>query len=450
MYTVPLNHPDHMPSMIKGLKIHGTATDAIKKYREYHLEQKKIKQQQLGYNPYGGDVTVQPTAAPIFMTTKWNQMNYQASNFPYIKQLEAQASADLNPVYDNIKKYGSDAWRQVSDEDGTVYWMSWCPTGFVWTWTDPSKTTTVRASNGDDVKYSLTEFGSYSQSAQICGIHTYNLQAGELIGEGIIALLFAKCLSGFIADGLDFVVSAFATRLGAAALEIGLDLTFTLPEFVLPLVATCVVFAIVFVGLSYLFDWLNRKYTIKCQIFNWDTKYQWSCQKQYMSNAVIPGHDDGILNFNLPKMLAAGDHPPIPGAFDIKVLDSVCYYAQVIWNNDFTFMQGCSMAIEVSRDFGKYDPYHVDDGFSWAFNCPRWSDNQQALKDGIMDPEQYLNQVKKNNEWDHYPLKNSKVVTADKVLINFALDALEGGKDNLYNVLININAPSPNGQFYKL
>ncbi|KAF2068519.1 hypothetical protein CYY_010154 [Polysphondylium violaceum] len=440
MSNFMLNNPDYMPRAIRGARIIGTATDAVKKFKEHH------SRKGYNYNPYDDNtVNIEPTSAPMFMTTNWSKVNYQACNYSYIKLMEEQASADLNPIYDNIKKNGDAAWRQVS-QDGQDYWMSWGPSGFVWTYTDPSSMNKIYTSNSDsDPKVQMVvQFGTYSQSAQIAGIHSYNLTTKTLLGESVIALIVAKCLSGFIADGLDFLVTAFASRLAAAALEIGLDLTFALPEFVLPLVATCIVFTVVFIGLSYLFDWLDRKYTIRLQMFNWDDKYEWDCVNQYMSNALIPGHDDGILRFNLPKMVQPGT-VIVPPGFDITTLDSICYYAMVIWNNDFTFMQGCSFSVNMSRNYGKYDPYHVDDGFTWAFNCPRWSNNQQALQDGSMDPEQYLNRVKKNNEWDPYPLKNSKVVTNDNTLVNFSVDYLEGAKDNLYNVLININAPRPNG-----
>ena len=51
-------------------------------------------------------------------------------------------------------------------------------------------------------------------------------------------------------------------------------------------------FGVIFIGIAYLYDWLNRKYTIRLQVFNWDPTSEWNVNGQYLSNAKIAG-DDG-------------------------------------------------------------------------------------------------------------------------------------------------------------
>lgn len=191
--------------------------------------------------------------------------------------------------------------------------------------------------------------------------------------------------------------------------------------------ATCLVFAVVFIGLAYLWGWLNRKYTIRLQVFNWDDKSDWNMNGQYMSNAKIAG-EDRKLEFTIPKMLAPGDVVVPPGFNPVEVLDSVCSYAVIVWENDNTFMEGCSMAVRMQRAQQK-------DGFMWAFDCPRWSNNQQAGSNGMMDPKAYRNQA----PWSSTPKNFSITSTSSNVPVNFAVDALSGADDGLYNVIININ-----------
>ncbi|KAF2068520.1 hypothetical protein CYY_010155 [Polysphondylium violaceum] len=430
-----LNHPDHMPSILKGLQVLGTGTDEVKKLREFHASDKLAKKAAGDFTTYASSTPVQivPVSAPIFMTTSAIKSAYVNGNFSYIKQLEATASADLNPVYDNIKRNGDAAWRKVS-QDGQDYWMSWGPSGFVWTYTDPTSTKQVQATaSGDPPKVlQYVQFGTYSQNAQICGIHTYNLTLPTMIVESVLALIISKCLSSFIAEGLDFLVSAFASELGAAALEVGLELTFVCPEFVLPLVATCIVFAIAFIGISYFWDWINRKYTIRLQIFNYDPNYEWRIFRQYMDNGVIPGHDNGLLDFNLPKTIPANSVQTPPGFGGITSLDSACYYGEVIWNNDNTIFEGVGFAFTAMRT----QPYGVP-GFQFGFLCPRFADNKLAINDGTMDSKTYYNNVKDNNKWVSNPM-HGQITSVDSTVVNYSLDALSGASDNLYNILINI------------
>lgn len=76
-----------------------------------------------------------------------------------------------------------------------------------------------------------------------------------------------------------------------------------------------------------------------------------------------------------------------------------------------------------------------DEGFMWAFDCPRWSDNKQAGSNGLQDPKSYRN----NAPWNSNPLGFTITSTSRMLPVSFGVDALSGASDDLYNVMININ-----------
>ncbi|KAF2069477.1 hypothetical protein CYY_009210 [Polysphondylium violaceum] len=429
-----LNDPDHLPNLLQGFKILGFANDEVKRLSKLHTEEKltRLTNGAASFTSHQEPIQIKPVSAPVFITNQAVKNAYINGDFHFIKQLEAIASADLNAIYDNIKRNGDAAWRQVV-QDGVVYWVSWGKNGMVWTYSDPKDNSPISTNPSSPTKYIQTvQFGTYSSNAGICGIHAYNLTTTTLVVESIIALIIAKVISGFIATGIDFVVSIFTAQLAAAALELGLELSFVLPEFVIPLVITCLIFAIAFIGISYLWNFINRKYTIRLQIFNYDPNYEWRVAKHYMDNGVIPGHDNGQLSFNLPKTLPARSVVVPPGfTGPITTLDSACYYGEVIYNNRNTVLEGLGFGLRVER------VSHGNPGFNVAFDGPRFSHNRIAIETGNMDPEHFYYMVKHNNSWLPNPLQGN-LTTIESTSLNYSMDALSGSPDNLYNIIINI------------
>jgi hypothetical protein len=127
-------------------------------------------------------------------------------------------------------------------------------------------------------------------------------------------------------------------------------------------------------------------------------------------------------------MVKPGDVVVPPGFQPVEALDSVCYYAVIVWENDNTFMEGCSMAIKMKKN-------NDSEGFMWAFDCPRFSDNQQAGDNGLYDPEYY----RTNCSWNDNPKSFQIKSTSANIPVSFALDALNGASDGLYNINIHIN-----------
>lgn len=399
-----------LPSFFRDVQVVGPAHLELQKYREIHAN--------LAVSSAPTNCEISAVNSPMLLASKKVKDAYKRNDFAAIKNFQTQAQRDLQAVYDNVSKNGAQAWTKVK-KDGKEFYMSWSNTGCMWS-------QIVSTSTSDGVtKQFVVQIGTYSASTSILGLHAYNLTLPTVVVESVIALIVARAVSGIIADGLAFGIARFGLLLAEAAAAAGFEsFSFSIPVRAVAGVASCLVFAVVFIGLAYLWNWLNRKYTIRLQVFNWDDTNSWSVNGQYTSNAKICG-DNQELKFTLPKMVKPYDVVTPPGFNPVEVLDSVCYYAVIIWENDNTFAKGCSMAIQMQKD--------ETEGFMWAFKCPRFSDNQQAGDDGKRNPYDYLN----NCHWNEHPL-GFKTQTSSGIPVNFALDALSGASDGLYNINIHI------------
>ena len=406
-----------LPDFFKDVEIVGSADHEVEKYKTQHSA--------LMMTNAKTNVDVKAVSSPVLLASKSVRQAYQSNNFSQIKKMEQDAQNDLDAIYTNVSTKGKSAWTKVKKDNKTFY-MAWSKTGSMWAYTD-----SIEQSNdesGNTSYQAIVQVGSYTQTGKIAGIHTYNLTLPTLLAESVIAYIVARAVSGVIAEGLGFLVANFAMYLAEAAAEVGLEsFAFFVSEAALATVASCLVFAVVFIGLAYLWNWLNRKYTIRLQIFNWDNEHDWNADGQYMSNAKIAGKSNDFT-FTIPKEVEPGTVVTPPGFDPVEPLDAVCYYAVVVWENDNTFMEGCSMAIKMQRE-------HTAEGFMWAFDCPRFSDNKQAASNGTSDPKSYLSSV----HWNNSPKNFSINSTSNNTPVNFALDALSGASDNLYNILINID-----------
>lgn len=410
---------DVLPDFFRDIEIVGPSHLELPKYRALHSKLKLTSTKK--------QVDVKAHSNPVLLASKSVKDAYQSNNFSKIALMEKQSQDDLQPIYTNVSTQKDKAWTKVK-KDGKEFYMCWSDTGSMWSYTDSITQSETTDEDGNTTYQALVQIGSYTKTGKIAGIHTYNLTLPTLLAESVIAYIVARAVSGIIADGLGFLVTRFALYLAEAAAEAGLEsFSFVVSEAFLAGVASCLVFAVVFIGLIYLWNWLNRKYTIRLQIFNWDENFAWNAAGQYMSNAKIAGEDSKV-EFNLPKMVKPEDVVTPPGFDPVEALDAVCYYAVIIWENDNTFMEGCSMAIKMEREASS-------EGFMWAFDCPRFADNQQAASDGTKDPKAYRNSA----PWNSKPLNFGITSTPDKTPVHFSVNALSGAEDDLYNVLININ-----------
>ncbi|MGC6176274.1 hypothetical protein [Lacrimispora sp. 38-1] len=410
-------NPEALPSFFRDVEIIGPADLELPKYCLAHSR--------LNAGSSSKTIEITTKGSPVLFMTKSVREIYENNDFATIKNLEKNANDDLRSVYTNISSNGDKAWTKVRKNDREFY-MSWSNNGSIWAYTE-----NMTALN-DTTLNAQVQIGTYSKSNSILGIHTYNLSIPVMIAESAIAYIVARAVSGIIAEGLGFTIATFSLLLAQAASRVGLTgFSFFIPSAVVSAISSVLVFAIVFIGLQYLWNWLNRKYTIRLQIFNWDDKNSWKVNGQYLSNAKICG-DNQELNFELPKMLKPGEAVTPPGFDPVEVLDSVCYYAIVVWENDNTFLQVCDMAIQVQKN--------DTEGFMWAFSCPRFTNNKQAANNGLEDPKAYLDGV----HWNSEPLGFRIRSTSGKNPVIFALDALSGAPDDLYNINIHINKEQSN------
>lgn len=415
---------DALPDFFKDVEVIGPATLEIEKYKAMHAKVFK----NLFESNKKTDVDVKANSSPVLLASKSVKDAYQNRNFQVIKQMEKDAQKDLEAVYNNVINKGSAAWTKVK-KDGKEFYMCWSNRGSMWSYTDSITPVAKNDLTGETTYQAVVQVGTYTATGKIAGLQSYNFTMTTLLVESVIALIVAKAVSGIIAEGLGFLVARFSLFLVQAAVDLGLEgFSFAISTAALATVASCLVFAVVFIGLVYLWNWLNRKYTIRLQIFNWDDKSDWKVSGQYMSNAKIAGGDSTALDFSIPKLVPPNSVVVPPGFDPVEALDAVCSYAVIIWENDNTFMEGCSMAIKLKLP-------NVDEGFMWAFDCPRWSDNKQAGSNGLQDPKQYRDRA----PWSSNA-KNFKITsTSRNIPVSFSLDALSGASDDLYNIIINVN-----------
>lgn len=318
--------------------------------------------------------------------------------------------------------------------DGRQFYMSWSDKSSVWCFTQSSEPSLGK--DGEQTYQNIINFGTYAVSDSVAGIQLYNLTTPILLSETVLAGAMTYAISQIMKAGIGFVTEALTTYIVAGLSKVGIKASSKIVGKAIAAVTTNLVFAVTFICIIYLFNWLNRLYTIRLIIYNWSGTDDWEVNGQYVENAIFPGEEeqlteDSNLNFTIPKALDSGDSVAPPGFDNVEVLDSVCYTATVVWQNNNTFAEGCSMALQL-RKAG------TEEGFMWAFSCPRFANNKHAADDGLQDPESYFTDL----QWNENPLEFEIQSTSDSTPITLALEALSGGEDNAYTVIMNIDRSS--------
>ncbi|KAF2077955.1 hypothetical protein CYY_000755 [Polysphondylium violaceum] len=427
------NHPDHLPKFFGKLQIIGTADQEIKKYRALHATDAALLKM--------GQVTptlTKVTQQPLLNCSKEVQAAYQNNDFATIKKLEAKAQSDVQPVFDNIMSLGDKAWTKVkSTETGEEYYMSWSKSAAVWSYTPA-----IRPSTADEIKddpnakfQAVAQFGTYSQTSEITGTQKFDLGLPEKAVESVISLIISQTLSTFLPQGLNFLASQFAEKLSQFAVEKGLEFfKFVIPEAWMGPVTMSVVFVLVFIGLKVLYDWLNRKYTIRVQVFNWDNQNDWQLTTQALSNAVNPGKEKNTLalNINIDKMIDPQNVTYPPDFKPNETLECTVFYAVIIYENDATFAQGCEVYIYAFLSTCAKQKR----GITYAFSCPRFSDNGQYMEGAVLDPANFLKTA--STKWSH-DLKIKVTAAGINEPVTACMSALSGADENIYDVNIQLN-----------
>ena len=405
-----------LPEFFKGVEIISLASEEISMLSEKNLQLKLAANEQWEVGVVG---------APMLNMTKGSEKIYKSADFAQIRNMAQRFQKDLQSVYDNIAKHKEQAWTKVR-KDNQEFYMCWSDTGCIWTY--PESVKTIQSEDGTSFQCKI-QIGTYSASNGVLGIHTFNLTTFSVVSGAILALIFALVVSDIVAAGIAIVVVNLAAYIATAAAAVGIqNITLMIPAAAVTGVAIVLVAIIAFAGLMFLWDWINRKYTVCLRIYNWDDDFAWESAGHYLENAKIVG--TSFNNFTLPKALSAGGSVTPPGFNPVEVLTATCYYAELILENDNTYLQGCSVSLSMKR-------IDRNDGFTWAFDLPRWTDNQQKAIEFLMEPEKYY----KNGNWNPNPNEFKIWTNGDKIPVKCSLNALSGAKDNLYEISINIGPP---------
>ncbi|KAF2069084.1 hypothetical protein CYY_009595 [Polysphondylium violaceum] len=426
-----INHPEDIPNIFGALKI--LSHDTIEK-EQSNLVARPEADCLSADNDTPTEHEVAPCKTPQILTTKENRAAYQTNNWAKINEIAQTSEKALKPLYSNIASKGDDAWTKVKSSNGNEFCMTWNDEAAIWAYTEsitPSNEAQL-TENPKTTYQAVVQIGTYVKSKTILGLHSYNFGIASLIGTSIASLLVARTISTFIAEGLGFTTASFAARMTSIAARIGIRNTvFRIAARALSALGSCILFAVVFVGISLLWDWLNRLYTVQIQILNWDNS-DWTVGEHYESNAKIPGDEAYGPDFNkkIPKMVSAGSVVTPPDFGPIKTLDSICYYALIVYQNNSTFMEGCDAVINV-----KCSDYtdSQNQGFTYGISVPRFKDNKHAISNGIHNGQSF---IKDESQW-----KSEKGVSThwNGKQITASLKDLSGAKDNFYDVIININ-----------
>jgi len=429
------NHPDHLPTHFGKLQIVGTAAQEIVKYRALHASEPQYTR--LAAAPSQPTLCT-PDQQPLLSCTQNVKKIYQTNNFNMMGSLEEQAQRDLQPIIDNINQFGENAWVKVQAVNGEQFYMTWSSVASMWSYT-PSLNPSTDSDKINDPNaqfQAVCQFGSYSSSTNVAGTQSFKIGLATQILKSVCSLIIARAVSSLLPSGLSFLASTFSEAVTQSASSIGLSiLKFLTPaEFLGPLAGN-ILFTIVFIGLKYLWEWMNRQYTIRVQVFNWDTQSDWNLTDQAKSNAVNPGLDPSINDFNLliAKMVAPNQAVYPPDFAPRNSFDTIVHYALIVYENDSTFMEGCSFAFQATRAIDNIN------GFSYAFQCPRLSNNSQYIQGAVVEPNAFLKNAASN--WSSFL---NQQVSAGGVPIGACLDRLQGAPENLYNINIHINTPDTN------
>ena len=358
------------------------------------------------------------------ITTSSNKRAFIQNNFGEINRIKKTASNEVSKLYKYIIDKKFDAWKCIKS-DGKEYYVANNGTAAMWVCLE-SETQQVENDKTKFIK--KYQIGTYSSAGNILGISSYNFTTFSTVTASILAYIIVHALSILLASAIDAVAETFLAALVSGAQAVGLPATFayaaaSLTGFIIYALITI----IIFFGILYAWDFINRKYYINVNIYNWDKKETWIIDKCVEDNAVTSSQTK-VKDIVLPPASPSTFTPP--GFKPLTPLEELCFYVSCTWTNDSTFLQGLGMYVRFRKD------NEPNTGFMWAFDCPRFGDN----KHGAKNTPSHLGNYSNNAKFSDSPL-NFQIALTDvkKTRVSFGLDALSGADNNTYNVLINID-----------
>ncbi|KAF2070360.1 hypothetical protein CYY_008316 [Polysphondylium violaceum] len=396
--------------------------------------------------PIKSKASISVASQPRLYVPKDVRSAYLINNWVKLHILQEKASQDLAAVYDHITKHQTTAWITVEDmTTNSKFNMIWDSNGN-YVWASCRGITYVTDPIDPQVHFvAPVTYGVFSKSTNICGVHAYSLSSATEITELVCAGIFSFFVGKLIAKGINFLADDIIAFLADSALELGFELVFS---SVVAVSAVCcvAVFAIVFIGTVFLFNFLNKRFQISVSVYNWDTQVNWQVRNQSLTNAVNPGKPEKLdLNLDINKVSPAGSVVPIgnvniPDAIleqVIRTCEDSFSYAFICYENVKTFAQGLSFSFQCTRN------YDQKVGFTYAFECPWTASNAQYMEGTVQDPKAFLEKANKNWVKKTGPFTTS--VSNDGSTIKAYFDMLQGGDQDgkdCYKVAVHINPPA--------
>jgi len=405
------------------------------------------KQSNIGTTQSKTNTTLSVASQPQVLVPGDVKDAYVRNDWRAIKNYENKANNDLQPLYNYIKNNGNASWVVVQDSYSSYFNMIWDNLGnFIYT-----TCASVNPNNNDPFHPNVplvapVYYGIFSKSTSICGIHAYNLGVTTMITELAASTILSFFICKLLKKGVNFLAEDLFTMFSEAATEAGLSFLFGAVSLAVTALCAVAVFAIVFIGIMVLFNFLNKRFQISVSVYNWDTSCNWQLRGQALSNAVNPGESGtNDLNLDIVKQVPAGWSPvynnlSIPISLAqvlVRTTQGALNYGYVAYENKKTFTQGCSFSFQCTRN---NDP---NVGFTYAFQCPWTASNAHYIENGVQDANQFLDKARHN--WLH--TTGPLTMNVNGTLIHAFIDALKGGDedgDDNYKVAIHINSPYPN------
>jgi len=440
---VRVNHPDDFHKIdgqgrFGKLRILCTQKEAVQRHRSLYASS-QLDQQSGNYIKAGDQ--------PALLCKSSSVNAYKSNDWGTIKSLQDQANSDLQAIMTNFSNHVDDSWVQVQDDtDSYIYYMSWDNNGnYAWVFCAAVTPAPFDPNNPDVKLLAPSQFGIFSKTTSICGIHSYNLGLVTMISETVASLIVGIFLNKAIKAGINFLAEDLISYVSDAATEAGVELLFSAGGFALGALCSCVVFAIVFIGIAFLWNFLNKQFQICLSVYNWDEKNDWQIPTQALSNGVNPGETQGnTLNINIKKKIPKGTNPfggggvQVPGDIGNQLMhttEEAMNYAYIVYENKTTFMQGCSFAFKSTCNNDS------NTGFTYAMQCPFSANNGQVATNTPQDPNTFLTWA----QYNFVATKGPYTVTVNNKPISGYIDALKGGDaqgSTDYSVAVHINPPN--------
>ncbi|KAG9091082.1 hypothetical protein FS749_000097 [Ceratobasidium sp. UAMH 11750] len=372
--------------------------------------------------------TLKPIYSQCFMDAA-TQTAWANNNMAAIEQKKKQASADVDPIYQNIEQNGDNAWTLV-EKNGQSYYISWTRNALVWAYA------VQQPSPADDGTSTLiVSIGTYSSAANfltVCG-YVWSYVPTALFSSAI-GLGFARLVQPLLQQGVSWGLELAAEKLTQCLASVGLE---ELSALVAPsvvaeggLIVAGVIGMLAFYVTLILFNWLFKQYCTVINVYNFDPNFEWSSITHYDDNAKLLNgswEPETISKFGA----ASGSLLP-PGFQPVRPVTGVVTYFTAIFTNVSLFLEGLGEGIVMARSDNQM-------GLALKYVVHRFSNNEIGLQAITSDPSSFdIGSYYNNSPWTD---SQSVSVQSGNYIMTAYTPELGGAKFDTYTYDVNIGLP---------